>query len=240
MSAHLVKQEGDVAIYDLIGSGDDERIESMLGLYAKLFPQYQHYVPRMRRRAKFGHEYRPGHVVHYWLVEVDGQPAGLRTFRYVRDHHCGLAHSLAVDPAFREVHVLDKRLSVYIIYECLAQVICDAKERNDQTLLGMVNEVEPDRLMEHYMRNGLVQLPLKYVEPIFPPEVEGRSRLEDLAITRFSYMHMGFLPNPEAKIEKYTHAMISNFVTAFLVDHYGLPEEHMAVLEVLETIRAQE
>ena len=192
----------------------------------------------MRRRAEFGNEHRPGHVVHYWLVEVDGQPAGLRTFRYVRNRHCGLAHALAVDPAFREVCVLDKRLAVYIIYECLAQVIQDAKEKMDMPPLGIVNEVEPDRLMEHYVRNGLVQLPLKYAEPIFPPEVQGRSRLEELAITRFSHMHMGFLPNPEMKLEKYTHAMISDFVLAFLVDHYGLPEDHPAVLEVLETINA--
>jgi hypothetical protein len=32
--------------------------------------------------------------------------------------------------------------------------------------------------------------------------------------------------------------MISSFVKAFLVDHYGLPEQHPAVLEVLETIIA--
>jgi hypothetical protein len=100
----------------------------------------------------------------------------------------------------------------------------------------MVNEVEPDHLMEHYIRNGLVQLPLKYVEPIFPPEVEGRSRLEELAIAHFSPMHMGFLPNPDSNIRHYTREMISDFVKAFLVDHYGLPEDHPAVLEVLDTI----
>lgn len=236
MSLNPVRRVGNVAVYELLGSGDTDRIEKMLGLYAKLFPQYQHYVPRMRRRAQFCNEHRKGHIVHYWLIEVDGQPAGLRTFRYVRDRHCGLAHSLAVDPAFREVMVADQRLAVFIIYECLAQVIQDAKERGDLPVYGMVNEVEPHRLMEHYIRNGLVQLPLKYAEPIFPPEVEGRSRSEELESTRFSPMHIGFLPNPEAKVEKYTCEMIADFVKAFLVDHYGLPEEHPAVLAVLETI----
>lgn len=236
MTVRLVKQVGNVAIYDLLGSGDEERIEKMLGLYAKLFPQYQHYVPRMRRRTQFGNEHREGHIVHYWLVEVDGQPAALRTFRYVRGRRCGLAHALAVDPAYREVMAADHRLAVFIIYECLGQVIRDARERGDLPVYGMVNEVEPHRLMEHYMRNGLVQLPLKYVEPIFPPEVEGRSRLEELALTRFSPMHIGFLPNPEVKVEKYICEMISDFVKAFLVDHYGLPEQHPAILEVLKTI----
>ncbi len=236
MPARLVKQVENVAIYDLLGSGDTDRIEKMLGLYEKLFPQYQHYVPRMRRRTQFGNEHREGHIVHYWLTEVDGQPAGIRTFRYVRERHCGLAHSLAVDPSFRDVMVNGHRLSVYIIYECLTQVICDAQEKGDPPVFGIVNEVEPHRLMEHYMRNGLVQLPLKYVEPIFPPEAAGRSRLEELAITRFSPMHIGFLPNPDVKVEKYTREMISDFVMAFLVDHYGLPEQHSTVLEVLETI----
>jgi hypothetical protein len=236
MSALLVKQEEKVEVYDLLGSGDEERIEKMLGLYQKLFPQYQHYVPRMRRRAQFGNEHREGHVVHYWLIEVDGQPAGIRTFRYIRNRHCGLAHSLAVDPKFREVRVMGRRLAVFIIYECLAQIIKDAKQLGDPPVLGMVNEVEPDHLMEHYIRNGLVQLPLKYAEPIFPPEVPGRSRLEELAITHFSPMHMGFLPNPEIKIDKYNRKLITDFVNAFLVDHYGLPEDHPAVLDVIQTI----
>jgi hypothetical protein len=239
MTARLVKQVGNVAIHELIGSGDVNRLEKLLALYARLFPQYEHYVPRMRRRAQFASEHRPGHVVHYWLVEVDGQPAGLRTFRYVRERRCGLAHALAVDPAFRNVRVDGRRLSVFIIYECLEQIIRDAKEGGDPAVLGMVNEVEPDSLMEHYIRNGLVQLPLKYVEPIFPPEVEGRSRLEELAITRFSYMHMGFLPNPELSMREYTHEMIVDFAKAFLVDHYCLPEEHPAVVEVIETIKVQ-
>jgi hypothetical protein len=238
MPARVVEQVDNVSIYDLLGSGDDERGEKMLELYGMLFPQYQHYVPRMRRRLKFGNEKREGHIVHYWLVEVDGQPAGIRTFRYIRKRRCGLAHSLAVHPKFREVRVQGKRLAVHIIYECLSQIIRDAEEKGDAPVLGMVNEVEPDHLMEHYVRNGLVQLPLKYVEPIFPPEMEGRSRLEELAIAQFSPMHMGFLPTAAFKNQICTPEMIEDFVKAFLVDHYGLPEDHPAVLEVIETISA--
>jgi hypothetical protein len=54
---------------------------------------------------------------------------------------------------------------------------------------------------------------------------------------KFSPMHMGFLPNPEIMIEKYTKAMITDFVLAFLVDHYGLPETHPVVLETLNSIK---
>lgn len=235
MPVRLVTQKENTAIYELLGSGDDQRVESMLGLYQSLFPQYQHYVQRMRRRAKFENEHRENNIVHYWLIEIEGQPAGLRTFRYVRHRHCGLAHALAIHPDFREKLIDNKKLSVFIIYECLNQIIRDAKEYGDQPVLGMVNEVETSRLMEHYERNGLIQLPLKYVEPIFPPE--SVSREDELAKVRFSPMHMGFLPNPEIKIEKYTKAMITDFVLAFLVDHYGLPETHPVVLETLNSIK---
>lgn len=237
MSARLVLQEGNVCIYDVLNSGDERRVESMLGLYGRLFPQYQHYIPRMRRRAQFDAEHRSGHIVHYWLVEVDGQPAGLRTFRYVPARRCGLAHALAIDPVFRDVFVDDeKRLPVFVIYECLAQILRDAQKRGDPPPLGMVNEVEPDRLMEHYARNGLVKLPVQYVEPIFPPEVEGWSRLEEIAAIKFSPMHMGFLPNPDAKVETYSSNMLKDFVRAFLIDHYGLPENHPVVMNVLDSI----
>lgn len=239
MPARLVIQKDNIAIYELLGSGDDNRIEAMLEIYQNLFPQYQHYVQRMRRRAKYQSEHRKDNVVHYWLIEVDGVPAGLRTFRYARHRRCGLAHALAVYPEFRNVQVGDKKLAVFIIYECLNQIIRDAKESGDEPVLGMVNEVETTRLMEHYERNGLIKLPLKYVEPIFPPEVEGRSRDEELALIHFAPMHIGFLPNPEIKIESYNGEMITDFVFAFLVDHYGLPENHNGVVEVLNSIEVK-
>ncbi|MBK8783291.1 MAG: hypothetical protein IPO22_16140 [Anaerolineales bacterium] len=131
MSLNPVREAGMLPFMNFFGSGDGSQLKKCSGLYAKLFPQYQHYVSRMRRRARFGNEHREGHIVHYWLVEVDGQPAGLRTFRYVRGRRCGLAHSLAVDPAFRKVIAADQTLAVFIIYECLHQVIRDAKQKRD-------------------------------------------------------------------------------------------------------------
>jgi hypothetical protein len=234
--ARLITRQDRTAIYELLGSGDDARIEAMLGLYQRLFPQYQHYVPRMRRRARFGNEHREGNVVHYWLVEVDGQPAGLRTFRYVRHRRCGLAHALAIAPAFRDEQVGGKRLSVFVIYECLAQIMRDSAESGSPPALGIVNEVETSRLMEHYERNGLIQLPLKYAEPVFPPESEGRSRAEELSLVKFSPMRIGFLPNLKAWNKTHTREMLTDFVLALLVDHYGLPANHPVVLDTLNSI----
>ncbi len=238
MAARIVASEGRTTIYDLLGSGDDRRIGDMLGLYERLFPKYGHYIPRMKRRARFGNEHREGHIVHYWLIEVGGQPAALRTFRYIRRRRCGLAHALAVDPQFREEEAGAKRLSMFVVYECLAQIVRDAEEKGDLPVFGMVNEVEPSSLMEHYQRNGLIQLPIKYLEPIFPPEAAGRTRSEELDAIKFSPMHLGFLKNPGIQIESYTRGMIADFASAFLVDHYGLPEDHPRVVEILNSIES--
>jgi hypothetical protein len=240
MPARLIKQVKDVAIYDLLDSGDGSKIDAMFKLYRTLLPQYQHYIPRMKRRVNYVNEYRSGHTLHYWLVEVNGKPAGFRTFRYVRGRRCGLAHSLAVAPEFRELKVEGSRLSLFIIHECLDQIVRDACDKGDPSVFGIVNEVEPERLMEHYVRNGLVQLPIKYVEPIFPPEMSGRSRSEELAMTQFSPMHLGFLQNRELKNEGFSNEIVADFAKAFLVDHYGLPEQHAIVQKVISSINIRE
>ncbi len=236
MSAKLIQQAGDVRIWELIGSNDPARLEAMFDLYARLFPQYAHYVPRMRRRAAFDEEHRAGHVVHYWLVEINGRPAGIRTFRYVRERHCGIAIALAVDPAFREMVVEGQRLSLFLIHACLEQIVEDAQRLGDRPPFGMVNEVEYPRLMDHYKHYGILELPVKYVEPVFPPEDEGRSRVEELKMVDFLPTSLGFLPNPALNGRAYNIEEVPHFALAFLVDHYGLPAEHPQVQAALDSI----
>lgn len=236
MTARLVREDGPVAIWELLGSGDTARLEAMLDLYGRLFPQYAHYVPRMRRRAAYAPERRPGHVVHYWLVEVDGQPAGLRTFRYVQSRRVGLAHSLAVEPAFRELQVNGRRLSMYLVQACLEQIMEDALRTGAAPALGMVNEVDSPRLMEHYKRNGIRELPVRYVEPIFPADQPDSPAGDVLPLIRFEPMILGFLPNPQVNVNGFNHAMLVDFSSAFLIDHYGLPPEHPQVQAVLNSI----
>lgn len=232
MRARLIRMDGSVKVWELNGSGDETRIEAMLELYARLFPQYAHYVPRMRQRAKFGVEHRLGHIVHYWLVEVDGQPAALRTFRYIRTRNCGIAIALAVDPAFREVFVNGHKLSMFLMHTCLDQIIADAEQLGAPPVLGMVSEVEFPRLMEHYQHNGMQELPIKYLEPIFLPKL----KTNEAAPIQFMPAILGFLPNPKLGGRAYDAKNVADFALAFLVDHYGLPVDHPQVQAVLNSI----
>jgi hypothetical protein len=148
----------------------------------------------------------------------------------------GLAHALAVDPAHRQVMVADQRLSMFLVRACLEQIIADSKRMGDEPAFGMVNEIESRRLMEHYKLNGILELPVKYVEPIFPSEQSGRSREQEMALIDFSPMTLGFLPDALHGIRTYTSDLVADFALAFLVDHYGLPMEHPQVQAVLHSI----
>lgn len=227
MSAERILQVGPVCIYEILGSGEEQRINALLDLYATLFPKYIHYVPRLRSRTQYPVNHRPGQFVHYWLVEIDGVPAGFRIFRYLESRKCGLAHALGILPIFRNVRIHEQRLSEFVVYQCLFQILRDARSV-DIECLGMVNEVESERLMTHYEQMGIRRLPIVYFEPIFHPTgIEFESRI------------LGFLPAPGIDLNALDAETLVNFASAFLVDHYGLSIEHPTVQQVIHSVRGQ-
>ncbi len=225
-----------IAIHELLGSGDSARVETMLALYGKLFPDYQHYIPRMHRRSTLNMDARPGVIAHYWLVEVEGEPVGLTTFRYIHTRTCGLGISFALLPEARSVTVEGKRLSALIISRIMDQLLADAKQMGASGFWGMVTEVEHVELMHHYKRMGMLELPIKYLEPVFPPENNGRTRDEELKLLKFLPVILGITPNPGIEQAHFDRATLINFALAFLVDHYGLPEDHPRVQSVIQSI----
>ncbi len=238
MTSQLARSEGNLKIWSLLGSGDTARIEAMAGLYAQLLPQYAHYVPRLRRRAEYGEEHRTGHLVHYWLLEVDGEPAAFHAFRYVRERRVGLSQALVVKPAYRKLQAGGQRLSLYLLSASLEQVVADAARLGDERPFGVISEVEPSSLMDHYMQHGLLELPIAYVKPLFPAEQPGRTHAEEIASSNFIPMFLCILPDRARDIPFYTSDLIANFAMTFLVDHYGLPLEHREVQSVLGSIPA--
>ncbi len=226
--ARLVRAVGAVCIYDVLDSADQQRIDALLKIYADLFPQYAHYTARMQQRVYKPAENAAGHVVHYWLVEVNQQAAGIRTFRYIPSRRCGIAHALAVYPEFRHKMVNGMRLSHFIIVSCLEQIIEDAKQRGLPAPCGMVNEVDYPNLMKHYEMMGIHRLNIDYKEPIFSKN--GTHEIE------FHPMFLGLLPNPEANCDFADKSVISNFALAYLVDHYGLNEDNQDVQKILQSV----
>lgn len=232
MVAELICSVDGLTIYELLASGDDERIETMLTLYAKFFPEYAHYVPRMRRRAQFSGDRREGHLAHYWLFEYEGEAVGLSTFRYIPKRKCGIGVSFAIETEARSIRIGEKRLSAFVITEIMKALRKDA-ERSNGECYGLVTEVEHLNLMAHYKTMGMLELPMKYLEPIYPPEEEGddlQSRIEKIS---FVPVFLAITPYKEFELSK---SLLRNFAEAFLVDHYELPRSHPMVQKTLMSI----
>ncbi len=232
MGVDLVHSQNGVNIYELLASGDVERLEAMLSLYAKFFPEYEHYCPRMRRRAQFSSDKRTGHLAHYWLIEYEGKPIGLTTFRYIVERECGLGVSFAIDTEARSIRVGEQRLSTFVISKIMEQLRDDAA-RTDTGLYGLVTEVEHRNLMEHYKKMGMLELPMQYYEPIYPPEEEGDDLQSRIKKISFIPVILAITPNGEFELTK---PVLRNFAEAFLIDHYELPLEHPMVQKTLKSI----
>ncbi len=232
MAVDLVCSLDGLDIYELLASGDAERVEEMLALYARFFPEYAHYLPRMRRRAQFPPDNREGHLAHYWLFEYEGKPVGLTTFRYIVARECGLGISFALDTEARAIRVGKQRLSAFIISQIMKQLAEDAARTNTR-MYGLVTEVEHESLMAHYKTMGMIELPMQYYEPVYPPEKEGddlQTRIEKIS---FIPVILAITPNGNFKSSQ---SVLKDFAEAFLIDHYELPREHEMVQKTLDSI----
>lgn len=233
MTPELIVEKEGVCIYEMLTTNDTERLESMLTLYAQFFPDYKHYVPRMRRRAAFPADKRPGHLTHYWLFMYEDKPVGLTTFRYIVARECGLGVSFAIKTEARKIRVDGKRLSGFIINEILKQLKKDAAQTNTG-LHGLVTEVEHRSLMEHYKKMGMLELPMHYYEPVYPPEDKNDDIQSTIDKIKFIPVILAITP---AKKLKLNAALLRNFAKAFLIDHYNLPETHPIVQKTLNSIQ---
>ncbi len=230
MSAHLIVENNEIKIFELLGSNDENRIEAMLSLYAKFFPDYAHYLPRMRRRAKLPSATREGHLAHYWLIESQNKPIGFTTFRYISHRKCGLGISFALDPSVRALKIAKIPLSAFVIAQILTQLESDSKKIGDSEMLGLVTEVEHATLMQRYKKFGMIELPINYCEPVFPPK-----GAENQGI-KFIPVFLGITQNPNSPCECFSPENLKDFSLAFLVDHYNLDKNHEKVKKVIQSI----
>jgi hypothetical protein len=239
----------ELTVHETIG-GEPEYQQKMLELYEQFFPEYAYYLPYMAYRMSVGIDADPGFIERWWLVEIDGELAGLRLFKYSARRNCGLVLGTAIKPKFRR-HSVDghDRLSNYLIDKSTTQIIADARAAGRPVPLGVVSEFQlPDasmtaeeaayhqHIIDRYREIGCVQLPVDYYEP---PHIAGReSYLQGVALAEMPYNHMmlSILPIEGGGFDIHNRQTTTDFALAFLTDHYKLPEDHWVVRRALESI----
>jgi hypothetical protein len=233
--AVIVMPSAGITIHEILG-GSEKDLADLLEIHSELFPEYAYYQPYMRERAKFAPDANPNLVEHWWLVRVEGHAAGVRFFDYVPQRDCGLGLAVGIRPAYRQVTFgKHQRLSEILLLKTLDHLSVDAQHTGRPLPIGMVSEIE-DYILPRCIEYGYVELPVDYEEPslVLSPVVP--NTLTNTHQLKFRPITLGCLPTEKASFDSSDPVMLADVVKAFLIDHYGLPEDHQAVRRALDSI----
>ena len=224
-----------VILHDLVG-GKVARLDALLAVFAECLPQYASTAPLLAQKAQWPANANPHFIAHQWLADVEGQAAGLFSFKYAPGRDLGLAIYLAVRPAWRSLQVAGLPLSVWLIRSGLRQLAVDAAAAGRPLPAGIFFEVEPARLVARYREFGFIELPVEYYEPRYAQPRTGPSEPTDPGLVTFQRTHFGVFPTGYVPDNPTGQAVVRSAVLAFMTDHYGLPETHWVVTRALASI----
>lgn len=238
MSDTLISPEAGIAIQDVVG-GNLAGLPALAELFLESFPAYAASLPRIRRKAERPPDANPRLLEHQWLIEVEGQAAGMMAFKYVCYRNVGIAAYLAVRPAYRARAVAGyPRLAGWLIATAGRQLCLDAERLGRPRPWGLAGEVVTPGVLARYIQYGALALPVSYLEPYFP---DGRSdSLSPGEAPRIEWhpAQLALMPVGGAALDVHDPALLEDVVTAFLVEHYGLPADHPQVQQIVADARA--
>ncbi len=238
-----------LAIYETIG-GEPSRREAMLRLYAEIFPEYAYYLPYMAYKMEQSIDSDPAFIERWWLIDIEGQNAGLNYIKYAPERDCGFLLSIGILPQFRNFRVGKyPRLLDFIVDISNEQLMADAASLSRPVPMGMVAEFQrPEANMTQHEQGwhqhvidrfsglGYLDLGIDYREP---PHISGHEQyLENVDPASLVYhrMLLSILPLAGGHFEIGNPRMVRDCALAVLVDHYKLSETHWAVQTALNSI----
>jgi hypothetical protein len=233
----VVKLPGtNITLHEVLG-GSEKDLVDLLAIHRELFPDYVYYQPYMQKRAKLPPNANPDLVEHWWLVRVAGQPAGVRFFVYVPHRDCGLGLAVGIRPTYRKATFGEyQRLSEILLLKTLEYLTIDAEKSGRMAPIGMVSEIE-DYILPRCIEYGYIPLNIDYQEPSFVQDsVVSVSAAEPIS---FRPIVLACLPTDKASFDPSDPVVLTNVVKAFLVDYYGLAENHQVVRQALNSIESE-
>jgi hypothetical protein len=242
----------NLAAYEVIG-GSANHLGALLELHKEIFPYFAQYLPYMEARVKSDPEDEWDAIDHWWLVEINGIPAGFRMFKYNPHRNCGLGLLMAVRPKYRHLSCSPfSRLAELLIASSLEQIETDSQASGRSLPIGMGVELQlPEttqnldiqqgraHLINRYRAYGFRDLPVEYYEPPFILEDVSFQEYALPEAEDFHRLLFGYFP-PRSTQRSPAPDIISNLVLAFLVDHYHLPVDHWAVQRALSSTQQHE
>lgn len=225
-----------LTVHEVLG-GTEQDLEDLLMIHRELFPKFSSYIPFMYERAQEPPDTDPRFIEHWWLARIDGEPAGIRYFKYVPRRHCGLSLGIAILKPFRHLTFGDHygRFSRMLTLTSLEQLEADARSMDQPVPVGIFAEVEA-YLLPRYDEFDFIRLPIDYQEPSSTPEAsEARGDSTDETLS-FRSIAVGVFKLANTQFDPFNRSVMKDMTLAFLIDHYGLPDDHPVVQRALESI----
>jgi hypothetical protein len=240
----LQKRLDELAIYELTND-DWRRMKAMIDVFTQLMPEYSHYVTRLQESTEKTGPDHADHLHHVWLIEIDGRPAGMAAFEYVRRFNVGLGMDIAIFPSYRHYCTTDGRNIAHAILDAMVEALqVDAQKYGSIPFIPMGGEVKYPRLLERFQSYGFIKLLVDYWEP---PDISGESdimgyegtpaELEELKALGYQRMNLGIFIPKDVDFNIDDPSMWGRVVRGFHIAHYNLSEESRAVQIALHSIR---
>lgn len=199
----------------------DGRLDDLVTELLRHFPEHAH-VEEELRHVRAGLWPDDEVLIHAWLLEVGDTPVGFTIFHTSLRRRVVLQHFVGMDPdAGRELPMRWVKHLADAVFE-VGMRDC---QQHGTTLLATLGENHPEhaRTWERY---GYTTLDIDYREPL-----HGRQWPE--------YGELRFFPmTPQIRVTDagrgQTFAdVVTAGITAFLLDHYGLPADEPTVVHTL-------
>ncbi len=232
--------EPGLSVCEVLG-GRVADLQDLLKVHQELFPKFASYIPFMLERANDPPGADPRFVEHWWLARIDGQPAGIRYFKYVPARHCALSLGIGVLKPYRHLTFGHYgRFSKLLTLTSLEQVRADADAAGQPVPVGIVAEVEA-YLLPRYDEYNFMRLPIDYQEPSSTPEAsDARGEPSGPDQLTFRSIQLGLFKLDDTRFDPFSLPVLQDMVLAFLVDHYSLPAEHPVVQRALKSLEAMQ
>lgn len=207
-------------------------------VFRRTFPEYEHYLPYLRRSVVQDPPPRPTTVDHVWLVEQRGDPVGVRLFSYLHGRNLGFDAFIGLLEPYR-----GQGIGAWLVRQTMAQLCVDARSFGNGEPLGYVAEVEPvegaederdrrlrqRRLCFHRRAGGLV-LDVEYLEA---------QTTEGVILDHLDPKPMHLLFYPAHQGRELNESQLADVLEGLYLDVYRLSPDSEYLRRALNSIRTR-
>jgi GNAT superfamily N-acetyltransferase len=231
----------NTVIQEVIGS-ESPYLPAAVQVFRAIFPTYEHYAPYIYACALQTSYNHPGTFDHVWLVEQNGNPIGLRIFRYVPERDFGFDAFIGLLDGYH-----NQGIGTWLIEQTLKQLCMDAERFGRPEPSGCCAEVEPIQMartedqrqinearVAFYRKQGGFLLDVDYIEP---PMIRHVDYITEARLTGIQPKPKQLVFYPVRSRTSLTYDELVKVLDGIYLDVYRLEHDSWYMFRAVNSIR---